>query len=294
MADSRVRCAKLGRIIGVLLLAATLGACSAVRLAYNNMPELGYWWLDGYLDFNGAQSLRVKENLTGLVAWHRANELPRIGVMLQQAEALAPSDVTAEQVCTMAGDIRARLLATAEHVEPASAELAVGLDDAQLTQLERKYAKVNAEWQKDWIDRTPAYQQNKRYEQFLKNGEDFYGRLNEAQRDLLRQQVAQATWSPRMTAAVRQQRQQEALALLRRFRAERTPVSEARNAIHAYVLHVAEPPESPFRSYQQAVLQEGCRNVAALHNITTPAQREQAVKRLRAYGDDVRALAENR
>lgn len=289
-----MRCAKLGRIIGVLLLAATLGACSAVRLAYNNMPELAYWWLDGYLDLNGAQSLRVKEELAGLLAWHRTNELPRLGAMLQQAEALAPSDVTPEQVCTTAADLRTRLLVTAEHVEPASAELAVGLDEAQLAQLERKYAKDNAEWQKDWLDRTPAYQQNKRYEQFLKNGEDFYGRLNDAQRDLLRQQTAQAVWSPRMSAAIRQQRQQEALAMLRRFHAERTPVSEARSAIHAYVLHIAEPPESPFRDYQQAVLQEGCRNVAALHDITTPAQREQAVKRLRAYGEDVRVLAERR
>jgi len=291
MSDFRVRYAKLGRIIGVLLLAATLGACSAVQLAYNNLPELAYWWLDGYLDFNGAQSLRVKEELSGLLAWHRANELPRIGAMLQQAEALAPSDVTAEQVCATGDDIRVRLLAVAEHMESASAELALSLGDAQLMQLERKYAKVNAEWQKDWLDRSATYQKNKRYEQFLKNGEDFYGRLNDAQRDLLRQQTAQAVWNPRMTAAVRQQRQQEALTLLRRFHAERTPASEARSAIHAYVLHIAEPPERFNREYQQAVLHEGCRNVAALHNMTTPAQREQAVKRLHAYRDDVRALA---
>jgi len=294
MSDFRVRCAKLGRIIGVLVLAATLGACSGVRLAYNNLPEFTYWWLNGYLDFNGTQSLRAKEELSGLLAWHRANELPRIGALLQQAEALAPLDVTAEQVCAKGDDIRAHLLAAAEHVEAASAELAVSLDDAQLAQLERKYAKVDADWQKDWLDRTPAYQQNKRYEQFLKNGEDFYGRLNDVQRDLLRQQTAQAVWSARMTAAVRQQRQQEVLGLLRRFRAQKTPVAEARSALHFYVLHLVEPPERSFRDYQQAVLQEGCRNVAALHNITTPAQRELAVKRLRAYGDDVKALMERR
>ena len=46
------------QIIGVLLLAALLGACSAVRLAYNNLPTVSYWWLDGYVDFDGAQSLR--------------------------------------------------------------------------------------------------------------------------------------------------------------------------------------------------------------------------------------------
>ncbi len=294
MSESRERCAKLARIIGVLLLAAMLGACSAVRLGYNNLPGLTYWWLDGYFDFNGAQSLRVKEELAGFLSWHRATELPRIAVLLQRAEAQALSDVTPAQVCAAVGDIRARLLAAADHVEAAGAELAVGLDGAQVAQLERKYAKLNADWRDDWIDRTPAYQQNKRYEQFLKNGEDFYGRLNDAQRDLLREQTARALWSPRMTAAVRQQRQQEALLLLRRLHAEQTPASDARKAIHTYVLHIAEPPESPYRDYQQAVLQEACRNVAALHNSTTPAQREQAVKRMRAYGADVEALTERR
>ena len=294
MSDVRVGCAKLGRIIGVLALVGALGACSAVRLAYNNLPELAYWRLDGYLDFNAAQSLRVKEALSGLLAWHRANELPRLGALLQQAEALAPLDVTATQVCALADDIRARLLAAAEHVETPSAELAIGLDEAQLALLERKYAKVEADWRKDWLDRTPSYQQKKRYDQLLDNVEDFYGPLNSAQRDLLRQQTIRAVWSPRMVAALRQQRQQEALALLRRLRADQTPVSEARNAIHTYVTHIADPPESAYRDYQQAVLQEGCRHVAALHNTTTPAQREQAVKQLRAYGADVKALVERR
>ncbi len=43
-----MRCAKLARIIGVLLVAAALGACSTIKLAYNNLPELSYWWLDAY------------------------------------------------------------------------------------------------------------------------------------------------------------------------------------------------------------------------------------------------------
>ena len=82
--------------------------------------------------------------------------------------------------------------------------------------------------------------------------------------------------------------------MLRRLRAEGTSASEARKAIHAYVMQIADPAVGPNRDYQQAVLQEACRNVAALHNVTTPAQRDQAVKRLRDYGADVKALNERR
>ena len=53
----------LAKIGCALVLGAALVGCSAVKLAYNNLPEFGYWWLDSYVDFNGAQSPRVKEQL---------------------------------------------------------------------------------------------------------------------------------------------------------------------------------------------------------------------------------------
>ncbi len=282
-----MRCAKLARIIGVLLLASALAACSAVKLAYNNLPEVSYWWLDGYLDFDAEQTPRVRDELAQLLAWHRQNELPKIVALLQRAQALAAGDFTAAQACEMADEIRARLVAVAEHAEPAIADIALRLGEAQLQQLERKYAKINADYRKDWLDRSPERQQEKRYERFLDRNEDFYGRLDPSQRELLRQQVAQSIFDPRAVDAERRRRQQEMLALLRRFQAEKTPPAEARAAIHAYVQRVADPPLGPARERQRALLQEGCRNLAALHSRTSASQREQAARRLKAYERDL-------
>ncbi len=286
-----MRCAKLARIIGVLLVAAALGACSTIKLAYNNLPELSYWWLDAYVDFDGSQTPKVRDDLAQLLSWHRQNELPRVLGVLQEAQALAPRDVTAAEACRMADQIRERLLAVAEHVEPVGTELALSLSEAQLQQLERKYAKNNAEYRKEWLDRSPAKVQEKRYEKFLERLEDFYGRLTPEQRELIRRQVAQSVFDPRTAAAERRQRQQEALVLLRGFNTAKPPAPEARAAIHAYVMRVADPPPGPWRDHQQALLQEGCRNLAALHNATSASQREQAVRRLQAYQDDLRQLS---
>lgn len=285
-----MRCAKLARIIGVLLVATALGACSTIKLAYNNLPELSYWWLDAYLDFDGSQTPKVRDELAQLLSWHRQNELPRVLGVLQEARTLAPRDVSAAQACRMADQIRERLLAVTERAEPAGTELALSLTDAQLQQLERKYAKNNAEYRKEWLDRSPAEVQEKRYEKFLDRLEDFYGRLTPEQRELVRQQVAQSVFDPRLAGAERRQRQQEALALLRGFNATKPPPAEARAAIHAYVMRIADPPPGPWRDHQQALLQEGCRNLAALHNATSASQREQAVRRLQAYQDDLRQL----
>jgi len=289
--STRMRWFKLARIIGVMALLAVLGACSAIRLAYNNLPELSYWWLDGYLDFDGSQTPKVRDELAQLLDWHRRNELPKIAALLQEAEGLAPGEITPAQACAMTDRIRDRLLAVSERAEPAGTELLLSLSDAQLQQLERKYAKNNADYRKDWLDRSPARVQEKRYDQFLDRFEDFYGRLSPEQRELLRQQVAQSVFDPKLQDVERRKRQQEALVLLRGFVANRTPPAEARAALHGYLQRIADPPPGPWREQQQALLQEGCRNLAALHNGTSAAQRAQAVKRLQAYREDLRQLA---
>ncbi|WP_418124556.1 DUF6279 family lipoprotein [Variovorax sp. 160MFSha2.1] len=280
----------MSRIIGALLVATALGACSAIQLAYNNLPTVSYWWLDGYLDFDGAQTPKVRDELARLLAWHRQNELPRIASLLKEAETMAPGEVTPEQVCAMSDRIRERLLAVTERAEPAGTELALSLSETQLQQLERKYAKNNAEYRKDWLDRTPAQVHEKRYDQFLERTEDFYGRLTNEQRDLLKQQVAQSVFDPKPADAERRKRQQEALRLLRGFLANKTPPTEARAALHDYIQRIAEPPPGPWRDQQRALLQEGCRNTAAMHNGTSASQRAQAVRRLQAYQDDLRQL----
>ena len=285
-----MRCANTARIIGLLLLAAALGACSAIKLAYNNLPEVSYWWLDAYVDFDGSQTPKVRDELAQLLAWHRQNELPRVLGLLQEAQALAPRDVTAAQACRMADEIRERLLAVAERAEPAGTELALSLGEAQLRQLERKYAKNNADYRKEWLGRSAAEVQEKRFDKFVERLEDFYGRLTAEQRELVRRQVAQSVFDPRLADAERRKRQQEALQLLRGFNAAPPPAAEARAAIHAYVMRIADPPPGPWREHQQALLQEGCRNLAALHNATSAGQREQAVRRLQAYQDDLRQL----
>ena len=42
---------------------------------------------------------------------------------------------------------------------------------------------------------------------------------------------------------------------------------------------------------RDALIQEGCRTFTAVHQVTTPAQREQAARRLRAYQRDLQELA---
>lgn len=281
----------LVRIIGVLALAALLGACSAIKLGYNNLDDVAYWWLDGYLDFTETQAPRVREDLARLHVWHRSAELPRLADMLQRMEQLAPGEVTPAQACAFVTEARERLNAAAERAEPAVVTLAMSLEPAQLQHLERKYRKNDADYRKDWLALSPADLKDKRFKQVLDRSEMIYGRLGEEQQAVVRQQLDRSVFDPARILAERERRQQDALQTLRKVTVPGLSLTDARTLMRGYLERAQNSPDAAWRAYQDTLIQEGCRSFAAAHAATTPAQRENAVRRLRAYQRDLRELA---
>ena len=61
----------IARALVLGLLSLVLVGCSALRLAYNQAPSLGYWWIDGYADLNEAQTGQLRRDIDAFFAWHR-------------------------------------------------------------------------------------------------------------------------------------------------------------------------------------------------------------------------------
>lgn len=290
---------KLLRIIGLLALggvcAGALTACSALKLGYGAAPEFVFWRLDAYLDLDDAQSARVRGDLTQLQQWHRSTELPRYVALLEQAERLAPTDITAAQACSLVAQARERIAAVAAQAEPALAATAQTLGPEQLQHLQKHYARKDAEWRSDWLDVTPAALLEKRVKQMTERAEMIYGTLDEAQRVVLQRVVEQTGFDARAVYAERLRRQRDALQTLREVSA--TPgmsVAQARAALRGYLARTQDSPDPVWRQKRDAWLQDNCRAFAALHASTTAAQREAAVRRLRAYQRDLRELSAQR
>jgi hypothetical protein len=283
--------AALARIIGLLTFAATLSGCSAIKLGYNNLDEIAYWWVDSYVDFTKEQSPRVRQDLARLHRWHRREELPAIIAMLQRMEQLAPEDVAPAQACSFVPQIRERLHALADRGEPAIVTLAMDLTPDQLVHLERTYGKKRVEYRHEWVNLTQAELWDKRTKQFQERSEMIYGTLDEPQRLVMRKRVEQSAYDPARSLAERRRRQQDALETLRKVAGQPVTIADARVLIHAWLERAQEPTDPASRAYQNAMIDESCRNVSALHNSTSAAQRESAVRRLRAYQRDLRELA---
>jgi hypothetical protein len=284
------RSANLARIIGLLTVAIALAGCSAIKLGYNSLPQVSAWWLDGYVDLSDEQEPRVREDLARLHQWHRHQELPKISALLQQAERMATGDVTADEMCALVPAIRLRIAAIADHAEPAAVTLALGLQPEQLAYLQRKYEKNNRDYRKAWVDLPTGELRDKQFKQYVDRMEPFYGRLDQAQRDLVRSQVESSLFSAETNLRERQRRQQDILQALRKLAAQPVSLSDARGVIHQLVERGLRSPDPKYRSYEEALIRQGCGNLAALHQSTTPQQRLNAVRRLRAYQRDLEEL----
>jgi Family of unknown function (DUF6279) len=268
-----------------------LTACSAIKLAYNQAPDLTYWWLDGYFDFNEQQTPKVRDELTKLFAWHRANELPKTANLLADAAKRMPGEISATQACMWYGQARGLIDNVSDQALPALAELAPSITPDQIVHLQRKYSKVNDEYMRDYIQGSPASREAKRLKQSMDRSESLYGKLEEAQIAAIKQALATSSFDAAASLKERQRRQQELIDILKNLAALKITPQASQQVLKAYIQRAWESPDPAYRAYVQRLTQQACQSFASIHASTTPTQRVNAARVLKSYEADLRILA---
>ena len=280
-------------IITVLCSVLTLGAgCSMLRIGYSQAPELAFWWLDGYADFNSEQTPRVREALTQWFAWHRRTQLPDYAAQFARAQTEVLADTSAERVCAWQALVTQRAYSAFDRAVPAAADLMLTISAPQIQHIERRYAKVNAEFRDDYLQPSPAKRAAAAFKRTIDRAEMLYGTLDESQRARISGSLARSPFDPEVWLAERSLRQQEALQMLRQFSggaaASREP---AQAALRAYAQRMELSPREEYRRYVQRLAEFNCAVGADLHNNTNAAQRRNAAQKLAGWEADLRALA---
>ena len=272
------------------LVAVALSGCSMLQLGYGQLDAFLFRWLDRYVGFDDAQSLRARTALDEALAWHRRTQLPDYAQLLALAEAEVAADATAEQMCAWANDIRSRLDPILQQLAPAITDVALTLSPAQLAAIEKRFGETNAEFRDEHLQKNPQRRQRALVKRAVERAEMLYGRLDEAQRALVVDAVKASPYSAETLDAERRQRQGDTLAFLRRLRETNPGRDEALAQVRAFLRTVDRSPREAYRSYSERVVAHNCALASALHNSASEAQRREAAKRLAGYRNDVRAL----
>jgi hypothetical protein len=275
-------------------MSVILTGCSATRLGYNKLPEIASWWLDSYIDFTDSQGPQAKVALQKLQAWHRKEELPAIAELLVQAQTLAPQNITPEQACKVWESAQVRIESLIQESSRLAAPVVSQLSAKQLKHLEKEWASRNEDWKKNWLQGTPDTRIKKRVDLAAERFNSFYGDLNLEQRQVLKQQFLQSTWTPEASYQLRLKRQQEQLIALQAMSSEITkpamPLAQVEKTLQALILQSVRPKDAGDLSKQLQLEQQACQNLAQLHNTMSPAQRLKAQRKLKDYETDVREL----
>jgi len=276
----------------MLAVSLLLSGCSvALRLGYNQGASLAFRWLDGYAEFDDAQSLRVRAALDEWFVWHRRTQLPDYVELLARARVELQGSATAERMCAWSHDLRTRLDAAIEHAVPAMAEIMPTLTAQQIASIEKRYAAKNEEYRDDFLHRDPAKRKKAAAEREIERAEEFYGRLDDTQRAFIARAMAESPWDGDLAFAERLRRQQDMLTIVRRLAANRAGPAEAEAEVRGYLKRIERSPHEPYRRYLVRLVDYNCVYAAGLHNLTTAEQRQKAAKKLKGYEDELRALA---
>ena len=275
----------------VLMLVLCLQGCSAVKLGYQQLPNLSYWWLDSALSFSDAQTTQTKDALAQLHRWHQSEELPAYADLLKRLAAQSAEPVQAAQICAAWSELDKAMDRSLRKTISLAAPVALKLGPAQLSHLKQHWADKNKEWDKEWLQGSDSERLERRLSKTVDRYSDFYGPLSSAQSVLVKAQLLQSAWTPEWGRQDRLRRHQDLLqALQKASQSNASALPQVEADLWGVWERWLAPPDAAGRAVVQKMIQQGCDNLAQLHNSASPEQRLRAARRLRAYEQDLRDL----
>lgn len=208
-----------------LCLAFGAAACSSAtltRLAYNNaafaygnLGSMLTWMVDEYVDIDGAREDWVRARIDRVVAWHRAEELPRFRAFFESMLAKSEAPFKVEDIAAHYRDVRASYYRVMEQVIPDTAEFLGTLSPDDVAQMERKFAEENQKFVKESVRGTPEDRLERRVKRFVGHLESWVGSLETAQRALVIERYHELADYSEQLLGERRYRQTEILALVK-------------------------------------------------------------------------------
>ena len=277
--------------------ALVLGACSAIKLGYNNSATFAHTYLTSKVDFDNDQSALMKTSLRGLVEWHRNNELPLLAEELQKARlVLAPKGeslqpVTAAQVAALNQAIRTSLRRTADEAAPVIAKNMLGLWPNQIADIQEALNKSNQDYRDKRMASNAAERIEQSVERMAERFERWLGDLNPKQMARIEQWAKSAANNPQQNYEKRLKRQQVFMQLVsqsaNRQIDQATLTREVSQLLNDWQTPANASEKKDFELRQQAVVDL----VVDVLNAGNMEQRQNAAKRAASWAEDFQILA---
>jgi hypothetical protein len=274
---------RLPRLI-LILLAVTLLAGCATKLAYRYADWYLLWKIDHYVDLNREQRAYVRGRLRDLLAHHQREALPAYESFVNDVRLKLADHLTREEVDWIFDryeQLRADLV---DRVLPDGAALLTSIDPGQIGHLERMLSKENDKADRE-VKLEPEVRHLQRASKTLDLLRDWVGPLSRQQEQRIKDLVRTLPDLDRSRLAYVQDRERELLNLLRSDGDD----DVLRERLRLWLLF----PERVVPAYGRSVAEfrQSLKQMAlAIDALLTPPQRSHVLARLQSLINDIHSL----
>lgn len=266
---------------------ALLGACSAIKLTYNNADVLARFRASDYVTFTPAQAEQFKSRFAALHQWHRSQELPAYVQLLRAAGDRLEKGLSRDDVAWAIGNARVRYRRIAARAASDAAPILATLTADQLQQVEKRFAENNRRYAREFLEGDSRRLQYRRAAQLEAYFRDWIGPLSERQTERVDRFADDYGRMQALRLDDRKRTQQEALAILR------TERDAGRLGARLAALF-SQPEEGRTADYRAAFAryEAGLASlIVDMDRLLTPGQRARAQRRAQDYAEDLAALS---
>jgi hypothetical protein len=262
------------------------GGCSAISFAYNNAPSFVAGELDDAFDLDAAQERELGERLQKFFAWHRQQELPRYQQTITAAATTITDGITAAEILEISADLRLAWRRLLTQAIDDFGDFALTLSPAQIDHFEQ-YFHDDAEEYRDYLQMSAQQREIFRVKRSLKRLQDWFGKLDETQREKISLRLKQLPDYYPAWISYREARQQALLTALRRAATDGLSQQQLKVILldpgTDYALNYEPVRRAYWQSYAQAIEDIG--------GLLRKSQLQHAVNRLQDYANTLADLA---
>jgi len=275
----------MGRFCRTCLVCSLLlvGACSSTTFFYNRLDFILPWYLDDYAQLNREQEKYLDEILAPFLAWHRSEELPRYLEILDQIEQSLDQPLTAQDIAAISAEFENAWFRLEGEALDWLLDLGGRLTDEQMQDFMQELREQQREFEEKYLTRSDEKFHQESYESLLDNMQDYLGRLNSDQRQLLRDAGDGLLRSDRIWLRERELWLQQLAVLLQREpgweQRVRDAIAARNDTVSPEYLHVYE---HNLRLVHSAIAQ--------LLNSRTPRQDKRLRQKLADLREDLETL----
>lgn len=274
------------RIAGVLAAFLLLTACSATKVAYNNLDWLAQWRVDDYIDLHGPTETLFEQRFAVIWKWHRKTQLPLYVADLRELSKAVAQPLSVEQCESYLDRAQAHADVIIEKALPDWTEFLASLSDEQVEGFLKKLRQKQREAEEEIAEGEDWDRREKRLEKMLEGIDRWLGSVTPEQEERANQWADQLRYEPELRFQLRKESTAAFQDLMRDRRSPDFPSRLAR-LIDGQKFPSSDAVDELFEHNTRV----GLAMLSDLTGMMTPDQRKHLRAEIRELADDLESLA---